>query len=239
MEHCGVSFLTVHGRTPFQKIKEPSNEDALIEIRKSLQIPLVANGDVKTLSGADALADRIGCDGVMSARGILANPGLFAGFDTTPLRCVQDWVDICESVGEEAITFQCFHHHLTFMMEKLMKRKTRVIFNSFSKREEVMEFLEQEYGIRPSCRNDSQWAGHDVGRHMRGEFDETNYKQRVRIENEKRAAEERQQRCIYDAEASEGKFFRSKVDGDNIDGGAGGNDDDDENFFMESNLFDS
>lgn len=193
-----------------------------------MQIPLVANGDVKTLHGADALAERIGCDGVMSARGILANPGLFAGYDSTPLKCVQDWVDICESVGEEAITFQCFHHHLTFMMEKLMKRKTRVLFNSFTKREEVMQFLEQEYGIRrDGCRVDAaEWAGHDVGQHMRGEFDETNYKRRVKVANEiQQRAEERR----YDAEANEGKFFRSKIEAD---------DDDEETIFMDSNLFD-
>ena len=30
----------------------------------------------------------------MAARGILANPAMYAGYDTLPLQCLQDWVNI-------------------------------------------------------------------------------------------------------------------------------------------------
>ena len=30
--------------------------------------------------------------GVMAARGILSNPAMYAGYDSTPLQCVTDWV---------------------------------------------------------------------------------------------------------------------------------------------------
>lgn len=30
--------------------------------------------------------------GVMAARGILTNPAMYAGYDSLPLQCVQDWV---------------------------------------------------------------------------------------------------------------------------------------------------
>lgn len=30
--------------------------------------------------------------GVMAARGMLSNPAMFAGYDSTPLQCVTDWV---------------------------------------------------------------------------------------------------------------------------------------------------
>ena len=30
--------------------------------------------------------------GVMAARGILNNPAMYAGYDSTPLQCVVDWV---------------------------------------------------------------------------------------------------------------------------------------------------
>ena len=32
------------------------------------------------------------CTGVMAARGIMRNPAMYAGFDETPLQCIQDWV---------------------------------------------------------------------------------------------------------------------------------------------------
>lgn len=227
LEHCGVTFLTVHGRTPYQKIREPSNEDALAEIKKSIAIPLIANGDVKTLEGANALYERIGCDGIMSARAILSNPGLFAGYNTTPIECVQDWVNLVVAVGD-AITFQCFHHHLTFMMEKFMRRRVRVQFNNFTTKEEVLEFLEEHFGIVPQLELNASTP--DIGHLIRGDFDETNYKARLKnyeLEEEEKRLQLEQQ--LYDSAASEGKYFRSKMDS-NCDNGLD---------FMESSLFDT
>lgn len=87
LEKCGITFITVHGRSPTQKIGEPSNVEYLAEIKKSISIPMVANGDVKTLDGANELYEQTKCDGLMSARGILTNPTLFAGTNTTPVSC--------------------------------------------------------------------------------------------------------------------------------------------------------
>ncbi|KAG8142632.1 putative tRNA-dihydrouridine synthase protein [Naja naja] len=64
---------------------------------RQLSIPVVANGDVKSLKDVEAIHQRTGADGVMVARGLLANPALFAGYEDTPLQCVQDWVDIALS----------------------------------------------------------------------------------------------------------------------------------------------
>lgn len=188
---------------------------------------MIANGDVKTLAGANALYERIDCDGIMSARAILSNPGLFAGHSSTPIECVQDWVNLAEAVGD-AITFQCFHHHLTFMMEKMMRRLARVQFNNFTTKEEVLMFLEQHSGIVPHALCELDVAAPDIGQHIRGVFDETNHKARLKnieLKEEERLQLERQ---LYDSAASEGKFFRSKMDG-NCDNGLD---------FMESSLFD-
>lgn len=32
------------------------------------------------------------CTGIMAARGMLANPAMFAGYQNTPEQCVKDWV---------------------------------------------------------------------------------------------------------------------------------------------------
>lgn len=219
----------MHGRTPYQKIREPSNEDALAEIKKSITIPLIANGDVKTLAGANELYERIGCDGIMSARAILSNPGLFAGYNTTPMECVQDWINLVAAVGD-AITFQCFHHHLTFMMEKMMRRRVRVQFNNFTTKEEVLVFLEQHFGIVPQLAGELDAAVPDIGQLIRGDFDETNYKARLKnLELEEEEKRVQLERHLYDSTESEGKYFKSKMDS-NCDNGLD---------FMESSLFDA
>jgi tRNA-dihydrouridine synthase 4 len=62
LENAGVSFLTVHARTPAQR-HQPVNEDALREIKYSIKVPLIGNGDVKSYSTAKLLHEKTGCDG--------------------------------------------------------------------------------------------------------------------------------------------------------------------------------
>jgi tRNA-dihydrouridine synthase 4 len=62
LENAGVSFLTIHARTPVQRY-EPVNEDALREIKYSVRVPLIANGNVKSFSAAKLLQEKTYCDG--------------------------------------------------------------------------------------------------------------------------------------------------------------------------------
>jgi tRNA-dihydrouridine synthase 4 len=50
--------------------------------------------------------------GVMTARGILENPALYAGFASTPVECVRRWFYLCLSLGS---SFTTFHRHLSLM----------------------------------------------------------------------------------------------------------------------------
>ncbi|KAH8333763.1 hypothetical protein KR059_003099 [Drosophila kikkawai] len=153
LEHAGVTFLTLHGRTPAQKhSKDTLNIPAMAEVRQSLQIPLIVNGNVESWADACELHAQTGAAGVMAARGLLANPALFNSAyplaRTTPVSCVQQWLDIAASAGDNLL-FQCFHHHLTFMWSGEMKRELRVRFNSLSTKEQVVNFLEEHYDVRP------------------------------------------------------------------------------------------
>lgn len=147
LEMCNVTFLTVHGRTPFQKTSHPVNIEAIADIKKSIKIPLIANGDIKCLEDAENIHSLTNCNGVMTARGILANPTIFTGTTVTSISCIQNWLNIVTSAGD-TITFQCLHHHLTFMMEKLLSRKQRVIFNNFTKKQQVYDFLNENFDLR-------------------------------------------------------------------------------------------
>lgn len=72
---AGADFVTVHGRTRTQKSNSvPVNLDKIKLVRENLDIPVVANGDVFDLSDAERIYKYTGVKGVMSARGILANP---------------------------------------------------------------------------------------------------------------------------------------------------------------------
>ncbi|KOC60979.1 tRNA-dihydrouridine(20a/20b) synthase [NAD(P)+]-like [Habropoda laboriosa] len=146
LEKAGVSFLTVHARTPDMR-NEPIDLDSLKLVRDSVKLPLIANGDVKNLESAEKLYRESNCEGVMSAKGILTNPGLFSGHSVTPLNCVQDWLDITSTIPTQ---FICFHHHLVFMLEKILPKKSRMFFNNLQNKTTVLEFLKDTYGIKPN-----------------------------------------------------------------------------------------
>ncbi|XP_044005771.1 tRNA-dihydrouridine(20a/20b) synthase [NAD(P)+]-like [Aphidius gifuensis] len=143
LEKTGVSFLTVHARTP-QMRKEPIDIDALKLINESVDIPVIANGDVKTLDEANKLWNITKSQGVMVANGLLTNPALFSGVDTTPISCVQNWIDITEIIPTN---FMTMHHHLVFMLEKIIPKNQRVIFNSLQNKNDVYHYLNEHLDI--------------------------------------------------------------------------------------------
>ncbi|XP_024941965.1 DNA repair and recombination protein RAD54-like isoform X2 [Cephus cinctus] len=91
LEKAGVSFLTIHARTP-QMRNDPIDLLGLKVAMSSVHIPLIANGDVKSLTDAHNLYEEVDCNGIMAASGILTNPALFSGAESTPLSCIQDWI---------------------------------------------------------------------------------------------------------------------------------------------------
>ena len=77
LEEAGVSFLTVHGRTRNQMYSGKSDPGIIKEVKDSVKIPVIANGDVTDGESAVKLLDITGADGVSVGRGALGNPFIF------------------------------------------------------------------------------------------------------------------------------------------------------------------
>ncbi|KAF7694115.1 tRNA-dihydrouridine(20a/20b) synthase [NAD(P)+]-like [Silurus meridionalis] len=141
-EAAGVSWITVHGRTADER-HQPVHYDAIRIIKESLHIPVIANGDIKNPKDVESVYELTGVDGVMSARGLLANPALFAGYEHTPLQCLWDWVKI---TLEQGTPFSCFHHHLIYMLEHITSQAERKVFNGLSSTSAIIDYLQKTYG---------------------------------------------------------------------------------------------
>lgn len=61
-EATGVSWITVHGRSVEER-HQPVHYDAIKIIKQSMSIPIVANGDIKTLKDAENVHHVTGADG--------------------------------------------------------------------------------------------------------------------------------------------------------------------------------
>ena len=76
-ESGGASLITVHGRTRVQMYSGTVNREIIKNVKQSVHIPVIANGDI--LSSADALSmlRDTGADGVAIGRGAVGNPFIF------------------------------------------------------------------------------------------------------------------------------------------------------------------
>ncbi|BBG65380.1 tRNA dihydrouridine synthase B [Hydrogenimonas sp.] len=76
-EESGADFIAVHGRTRAGKFKSEVDYDAIREIKESVSIPVIANGDITSYEKAKHVLDFTGADGVMIGRGAVGNPWIF------------------------------------------------------------------------------------------------------------------------------------------------------------------
>lgn len=74
IEKAGASAITVHPRTRSQGYTGLANWNIIKEVKQSVKIPVIGNGDIKTVFDAKKMIDLTGCDAVMIGRACLGNP---------------------------------------------------------------------------------------------------------------------------------------------------------------------
>jgi tRNA-dihydrouridine synthase C len=73
---AGASELVVHARTKAQGYKPPAYWEQIAHIRAAVPMPVVANGEVWTVTDAQNCLALSGCDALMLGRGLVSDPGL-------------------------------------------------------------------------------------------------------------------------------------------------------------------
>ena len=75
-EAAGVQLITVHGRTRCQFYNGTADWSAIREVKEAIALPLIANGDCKSIADAEKMLAVSGADGVMVGRGAYGRPWL-------------------------------------------------------------------------------------------------------------------------------------------------------------------
>ena len=75
-QSAGADWITIHARTRMQGYAPPVDWRKIREVRHSLSIPVVANGDIWDLEQFHRCRDDSGADHFMLGRGVLGNPYL-------------------------------------------------------------------------------------------------------------------------------------------------------------------
>ncbi len=114
LQDCGISAITVHARTRNQQYSGLADWDAIAEIKSAVSIPVIGNGDARSVPDALKMIEHTACDAVMIGRAALGNPWVFAGTDKSDLP------------GNEL--FHVISRHLDLMLDLYLPRIGTVLF---------------------------------------------------------------------------------------------------------------
>ncbi len=94
LQDCGIQALTIHGRTRSQMYTGEADWTLIGEVKKNprIHIPIIGNGDIKTLADADNAFSQYGVDAVMIGRATFGQPWIFSRQQLT----LDEKIDILE-----------------------------------------------------------------------------------------------------------------------------------------------
>lgn len=77
-EAGGADRIAVHGRTREQLYAPPVNLEAIKNVKNSVKIPVIGNGDIDSGKSAAEMLEKTGCDHLMIGRASLGKPWIFS-----------------------------------------------------------------------------------------------------------------------------------------------------------------
>ena len=100
-EQAGAAAIAVHGRTRAQMYAGRADWDIIRDVKRSVSIPVTANGDIFSAEDAEHILRYTGCDLAMVGRGSFGNPWIFpqanallSGEPVPPLPPLRDRIDL-------------------------------------------------------------------------------------------------------------------------------------------------
>lgn len=77
-ESAGASAITIHGRTRDMMYSGNVDLDIIRKVKESVNIPVIASGDIVDRESLERTSEYTHCDGYMIGRGALGSPEIFA-----------------------------------------------------------------------------------------------------------------------------------------------------------------
>ena len=78
MQAAGADFITIHGRTRSQMYGGKADWKKIAELKRNVDIPVFANGDVISIETAEQCLNDSQADGIAIGRGVLGDPTLIS-----------------------------------------------------------------------------------------------------------------------------------------------------------------
>jgi nifR3 family TIM-barrel protein len=158
LEDNGASLIAMHGRTKEQKYNGQANWDALAQLKQTVSVPVIGNGDIKKAADIDAMLDYTGCDAVMIGRAAIGNPWIFGRQDREELT----FSEVAKAIRthlHEMVAYHgrrgliLFRKHLKSYLKDLPPTEDicseMVVAKDTAEFEQLLACLESEFGSYP------------------------------------------------------------------------------------------
>lgn len=76
-ENCGIQALTIHGRSRACRFNGQAEYDTIKQVKQNVAIPVIANGDITSVSKAREVLDYTDADAIMIGRAAQGKPWIF------------------------------------------------------------------------------------------------------------------------------------------------------------------
>ena len=95
-EQAGIAAIAIHGRTREDMYTGEARYELIREVKESISIPVIANGDIDSAQKAQRVYDLTGCDAVMIGRAAQGQPWIF--------RDIEHFLRTGESIDEPTVS---------------------------------------------------------------------------------------------------------------------------------------
>lgn len=120
IEENGGKLVAVHGRTKQQGYGGRADWEAIAEVKAAVSIPVIGNGDVRSVGDIAAMQQQTGCDAVMIGRAAVGNPWIFSGLER-------------EQISSELVR-ETVHQHLQHSLDFYGPKMGLVLFRKHASR---------------------------------------------------------------------------------------------------------